>query len=113
MDCAFNFGSPRLFIPLPDSSSLAFGVCHITPCKAEPSGAAVAGTHVGRWKSDPFRIPPAVGQPSQDSGGRTFIESPFGFVHNGGGGSSDGCDVLQKEEPRTASVGGIGYFEEQ
>jgi hypothetical protein len=58
-------------------------------------------------------MPPAVGQFSQDSGGRALVESPFGFVHNGGGGSSDACDVLQKEEPRTASVGNVEDVEEE
>ena len=58
-------------------------------------------------------MPPAVGQFSQDSGGRAFVKSAFGFVHNGGGGSSDACDVLQKEEPRTASVGNIEDVEEE
>jgi hypothetical protein len=39
---------------------------------------------------DPFRIPPAVGQFSHDAGGCSFEEFSFLFVHNGGGGSSDG-----------------------
>jgi hypothetical protein len=34
-------------------------------------------------------MPPAVGQFSQDSGGRAFVELAFGLVHNGGGGRSD------------------------
>jgi hypothetical protein len=58
-------------------------------------------------------MPPAVGQLSQDAGGCALFESPFGFVHNGGGGSSDACDVLQKEEPRTASVGDVQDVEEE
>lgn len=58
-------------------------------------------------------MPPAVGQFSQDSGGRALFESPFGFVHNGGGGRSDACDVLQKEVSRTASVGNVNDVEEQ
>jgi hypothetical protein len=61
----------------------------------------------------PFRMPPAVGQFSQDSGGRAFIESPFGFVHNGGGGRSDASDVLQKEESRFAIVGNVQDVEEE
>lgn len=68
---------------------LQSGVAH-PPSEAEPPLAPVAGSHVGRGKSDPFRMPPAVGQFSHDAGGRSFVESPFGFVHNGGGGSSDG-----------------------
>lgn len=62
------------------------------------------GTHVGRGKSDPFRVPPAIGQFSHDSGGRALEELAFGFVHSGGGGSSDGADVLQKESLRVAIV---------
>lgn len=58
-------------------------------------------------------MPPALGQFSQDSGGRPLFESPFGFVHNGGGGRSDATDVLQKEEPRTASVGNVEDVEEE
>lgn len=58
-------------------------------------------------------MPPAVGQFSQDSGGRALFESPFGFVHNGGGGRSDACDVLQKQVSRTASVGNVNDVEEQ
>lgn len=73
----------------------------------------MAGAHVGRGKSEPFRIPPAVGQFSQDSGGCALFEIPFGFVHNGGGGRNDACDVLQKEEPRTASVGDVEDVEEE
>jgi len=88
------------------------GVSH-APRDAEPAGAAVAGTHIGRGKSDPFRVPPAVGQFSHDSGGRALVEIPFGFVHNGGGGRSDACDVLQKEEPRTAIVGNVDDAEEE
>lgn len=34
-------------------------------------------------------------------------------VHNGGGGRSDACDVLQKEVSRTASVGNVTDVEEQ
>jgi hypothetical protein len=62
----------------------------------------VAGSHVGRRESDPLRIPPEVGQLSHDAGGCAFVELALFRVHNGGGGSSDACDVLQKEEPRTA-----------
>jgi hypothetical protein len=58
-------------------------------------------------------MPPAVGQFSQDAGGCAFFKIPFGFVHNGGGGRSDACDVLQKEEPRTASVGDVEDVEEE
>ena len=73
----------------------------------------MAGTHVGRGKSDPFRVPPAVGQFSQDSGGRALFEFAFGFVHNGGGGRSDACDVLQNEEFRSAIVGNVEHIEEE
>lgn len=73
----------------------------------------MAGAHVGRGKSDPFRVPPAVGQFSHDSGGRTFFKFPFGLVHNGGGGSSDGADVLQSEAPRTAIVGNVEDVEKE
>lgn len=73
----------------------------------------MAGAHVGRGKSEPFRVPPAVGQFSHDAGGRAFVESPFGFVHSGGGGSSDGADVLQKEPLRIAIVGDVEDVEEQ
>jgi hypothetical protein len=62
-------------------------------------------TNEGRWKSVPFRVPPAVGQFSHDSGGRALVKFAFGFVHNGGGGSSDGCHIFQQEEPRLA-IGG-------
>jgi hypothetical protein len=58
-------------------------------------------------------MPPAVGQFSHDSGGRSFVKSPFGFVHNGGGGRRDACDVLQSEPPRTAIVGNVEDVEEQ
>ncbi len=58
-------------------------------------------------------MPPAVGQFSQDAGGGALFESPFGLVHNGGGGSSDACDVLQNEAPRTASVGDVENPEEE
>ena len=73
----------------------------------------MAGAHVGRGKSEPFRVPPAIGQFSHDSGGRALFKIPFGFVHNGGGGRSDACDVLQKEEPRTAALGDVEDVEEQ
>lgn len=73
----------------------------------------MAGAHIGRGKSDPFRVPPAVGQFSHDSGGGAFFKRAFGFVHSGGGGSSDGADVLQNEEPRTASVCDVEDGEEQ
>lgn len=73
----------------------------------------MAGSHIGRGKSDPLRVPPAVGQFSQDAGGCPFVELAFFFVHNGGGGSSDGADVLQSEAPRTASVGDVEDVEEQ
>jgi hypothetical protein len=73
----------------------------------------MAGAHVGRGNSEPFRVPPAVGQFSHDAGGRALFESAFGFVHSGGCGSSDGCDVLQKEELRTAIVGESEDVEEQ
>ena len=58
-------------------------------------------------------MPPAVGQFSQDAGGRAFFEFAFGFVHNGGGGRSDAADVLQYEAARTASVGNVEHIEEQ
>lgn len=73
----------------------------------------MAGAHIGRGKSDPFRVPPAVGQFSQDAGGCALFEIAFGFVHNGGGGSSDACDVLQNESCRTASVGDVEDVEEE
>lgn len=73
----------------------------------------MAGAHIGRGKSDPFRVPPAVGQFSHDAGGGALFERPFGFVHSGGGGSSDGADVLQKEEPRVAIVSEVQDVEEQ
>lgn len=88
------------------------GVGH-APRKAEPSSPAVAGTHVGRGQSDPLRIPPEVGQFSHDAGSRAFVKLAFGLVHNGGGGSSDACDVLQKHEPRTAIGGDANDLEEQ
>jgi len=69
-------------------SSLATGVGH-APGDAEPPVSLVIRSNIGRGKSDPFRIPPAVGQFSQDAGGRSFFEVAFGFVHNGGGGRSD------------------------
>jgi hypothetical protein len=55
----------------------------------------------------------AVGQFSQDSGGCSFFEVAFFFVHNGGGGSSDALDVLQNEAPRTAIVCNFEDAEEQ
>ncbi len=58
-------------------------------------------------------MPPAVGQFSQDSGGRALFEIAFGFVHNGGGGRRDAADVLQKESCRTASVGVVQDVEEE
>ena len=58
-------------------------------------------------------MPPEVGQFSQDAGGCAFVEGAFGFVHNGGGGRSDACDVLQKEVARTAITGNAGDFKEQ
>lgn len=73
----------------------------------------MAGSHVGRRKSEPFRVPPAVGQFSHDSGGRALVELAFGFVHNGGGGSSDGADVLQSEKPRAATIGEVEDVEEE
>lgn len=90
-----------------------FGVSHTPPCKAKPSSPPMAGTHIGRGKSDPLRVPPAVGQFSHDAGGCAFFELAFGFVHSGGGGSSDGCDVLQNKPTRTASVGNVEDVEEQ
>jgi hypothetical protein len=61
----------------------------------------------------PFRVPPAVGQFSHDAGGCALIKLAFCFVHNGGGGSSDACDVLQSEPARTASIGDVEDVEEQ
>ena len=58
-------------------------------------------------------MPPEVGQFSQDAGGCAFVKSAFGFVHNGGGGRSDACDVLQKEVSRTAITGNAGDFKKQ
>ena len=58
-------------------------------------------------------MPPEVGQFSQDAGGCAFVEGAFGFVHNGGGGRSDACDVLQKEVSRTAITGNPDDFKEQ
>jgi hypothetical protein len=58
-------------------------------------------------------MPPTVGQFSQDAGSCAFVQFAFGFVHNGGGGRSDACDVLQKQEPRTAIVGNAANFKEQ
>ncbi len=71
------------------------------------------GANVGRGKSDPLRVPPAVGQFSQDAGGCALEEFAFGFVHSGGGGSSDGADVLQKEPLRVAIVRNVEDREEQ
>jgi hypothetical protein len=73
----------------------------------------MACTHIGRRKSEPFRIPPSVGQFSQDAGGRALEQLAFGFVHSGGGGSSDGADVLQNEPCRVAIVGNVENVEEQ
>jgi hypothetical protein len=72
----------------------------------------VAGSHVGRSNSDPLRVPPAVGQFPHDSGGCSFVEL-FGFVHNGGGGRSDGTDVLQNEQLRSAIICDAEDVEEQ
>jgi hypothetical protein len=58
-------------------------------------------------------MPASVGQFSHDAGGRSFFERSFFFVHNGGGGRSDACDVLQKEAPRTAIVGNADHVEEE
>jgi hypothetical protein len=58
-------------------------------------------------------MPPAVGQFSQDSGGRALFEVAFGLVHNGGGGRRDAADVLQKQSCRTASVGVVQDVEEE
>ena len=55
----------------------------------------------------PFRIPPAIGQFSHDSGGRAFRKFSLGFVHNGGVGRNDGADVLQKNDRRTAIVDNV------
>ena len=101
-------------LPVLGASGMQSGVSHRPPPgEAEPPCAPVAGAHVGRRKSDPFRVPPAVGQFSHDAGGGAFFENPFGFVHSGGGGSSDGCDVLQNEASRLASVGNVEDVEEQ
>lgn len=61
----------------------------------------------------PFRIPPAVGQLAHDSGTCPFKNEAIGFVHNGGCGTSDACDVLQKEERRSAIGGDAQDFVEQ
>lgn len=53
----------------------------------------------------PFRMPPAVGG--------AFVELALGFVHNGGPGRSDSCDVLQKQPCRTAIVCDAEHVEEQ
>ena len=73
----------------------------------------MAGTHIGRGKSDPFRVPPAVGQFSHDAGCGALFKRAFGFVHSGGGGSSDGADVLQNEPFRTAITGDAQDLEEK
>jgi hypothetical protein len=73
----------------------------------------VTGAHVARGKSDPLRIPAEVGQFSHDSGGRALVELAFFRVHNGGGGSSDAADVLQKHEPRFAIGCNAGDFEKE
>jgi hypothetical protein len=70
-------------------------------------------TNIGRRKREPFRIPPAVGQFSQDAGGGALFEFAFFRVHNGGGRSSDACDVLQKESDRAAIVGDVEDVEEK
>lgn len=61
----------------------------------------------------PFRMPPAVGQFPHDAGGGPFVELSLGFVHNGGPGRSDSCDVLQKQPLRTAIVCDPQDLEEQ
>lgn len=61
----------------------------------------------------PFRIPPSVGQFAHDPGGGAFGDVALGFVHNGGSGTSDACDVLQKQERRTAIGGDPQDFVEQ
>lgn len=85
-------------------------------------------------------MPPAVGQFSHDAGGCSFkynailfpntlissasscsgrsvgLTSNLGggsFIHNGCGGRSDACDVLQKEVLRTAIMGDVEDVEEQ
>jgi hypothetical protein len=58
-------------------------------------------------------MPPTVGQFSHDSGSGALFEFAFFFVHNGGGGRSDACDVLQNEEPRTASICDVEHVEEK
>jgi len=58
-------------------------------------------------------MPPTVGQFSQDAGCCAFVKFAFGLVHNGGGGRSDACDVLQKQELRTAIVGNAADFKEK
>lgn len=73
----------------------------------------MAGAHVRRGKSDPLRVPPPVGQFSHDAGGGALEKLAFGFVHSGGGGSSDGADVLQNEPSRTAIIGKVKDVEEQ
>ena len=89
-----------------------FGVSH-APGDAEPSFALVIRTDVGRSNKQAFRIPTAIGQFSQDSGGRALEECAFGFVHNGGGGRSDAWHVLQNEELRTASIRDVEDVEEE
>lgn len=61
----------------------------------------------------PFRRPAAVGQFSHDTGGCSFGELAEGFVHKGGSGSSDACDVFQPEEVRSASFGNVETVEEE
>lgn len=61
----------------------------------------------------PFRNPPAVGQFSHDAGGGALAELAFGLVHNGGIGTNDACDVLQKDESRTAIGSDADDFVEQ
>jgi hypothetical protein len=58
-------------------------------------------------------MPPTVGQFSQDAGCCAFFKFAFCLVHNGGGGRSDACDVLQKQSPRTAIVCNAADFKEQ
>jgi len=89
------------------------GVCQSSPGEAEPTHTLVRSTDVGRSYKQAFRIPTAVGQFSHDSGSRALEQFAFGFVHNGGGGSSDTCDVLQNEFARTASVRDVENAEEK
>lgn len=96
----------------PSFINAAVGVAH-APGVAEPSLALVRGAHVGRRKSDPLRIPPAIGQFSHDAGSCSLEELALVLVHNGGGGSSDACNVLQNEFSRTASLGVVEDVEEE